>query len=1027
MSNVHFAAPLYLWALCLLPFLWWLLRLTPPKPQRQVFPPLRLMAQFAGGQTAAAKSPWWLTALRLLMAAALIGAFARPFYQSSAAPAAANGALALLWDNDWAGAANQARRQREAELLIAAAGKQSNAIYLIPAISAPDAPTGPYSAAAAAALAADKNYYGQNYHALPPDRSAAFARLSKIMAENGDKALTIAYLTGGLAGPNDKQAFAQLAELMKIRQNSGGGTVSLLWYQPPLPSFIGISAAENAADGLRFTIIRPAALAAAPLSVRVKAYDAQEQVLAEETADFAAGKAEASGRFNLPPAYANKAAALKAFAANAGGAAPNTAAAVWLLNSNDKQKTVGILAPNSGALAQPLLSPLYYAAKALENSPGVAGGKAMQADSNTLESSIDKLLAAKPALLIMGDTAAIAPPAREKLRRWVEQGGTLLRFGGAKLANAGSDAAADESEAAAIFGSADAADEEALMPPPAAEPALIDPGQMLLPVRLRRFERSFGGSLSWEQPQKIAPFPPASPFYGMAAPQDIRISKQILAEPSADLADKSWISLTDGTPLMTAAPLGKGRLILLHTEPSGSWSNLALSGFFVEMLQRLVKISDSSGSAALNAEPQRNYAPYQILTAEGSLKPAPETVQALQLEPRGGKQSAPQPSFANPPGLYGGNGAFYPLNLLNKTSRIAALAKPQIAGLQARGYSNALGAALQKALFFLAACLFIIDIFVSLLLKSRFALPAAGGLRQNLFSRAAKFKNSVLPLLLAAFLAPPLCLSAGLGLKAQAASPAAVNAPALAGKTHLAYVLSGDAALDSVSKTGLENLSRFIERRTTIEPGEPVGINPERDELAFYPLIYWPISADTPNPTAKALAAADAFMQRGGTILFDTRDALEGGLKLSGAGANTARLRAMLKNMNVPPLIPAPAENVVARSFYIMPDFPGRYRSSPLWIAASADLGGNNSAGGSRSIRGGDGVSPILITANDFAAAWAGDGKGGFLFPLIPDGEEQRLWSFRGGLNIVMYVLTGNYKADQAHTPELLRRFGKDD
>jgi hypothetical protein len=33
--------------------------------------------------------------------------------------------------------------------------------------------------------------------------------------------------------------------------------------------------------------------------------------------------------------------------------------------------------------------------------------------------------------------------------------------------------------------------------------------------------------------------------------------------------------------------------------------------------------------------------------------------------------------------------------------------------------------------------------------------------------------------------------------------------------------------------------------------------------------------------------------------------------------------------------------------------------------------------------------------------------------------------AFRFGVNLVMYALTGNYKSDQVHAPEVLRRLGQ--
>jgi hypothetical protein len=79
----------------------------------------------------------------------------------------------------------------------------------------------------------------------------------------------------------------------------------------------------------------------------------------------------------------------------------------------------------------------------------------------------------------------------------------------------------------------------------------------------------------------------------------------------------------------------------------------------------------------------------------------------------------------------------------------------------------------------------------------------------------------------------------------------------------------------------------------------------------------------------------------------------------------------------------------------------------------------------SRPARGGDGVSSVLITGNDFAGAWAIDQEGRFLYPTDSPDPRQRELAFRSGVNIVMYTLTGNYKADQVHVPALLERLGQ--
>jgi hypothetical protein len=236
--------------------------------------------------------------------------------------------------------------------------------------------------------------------------------------------------------------------------------------------------------------------------------------------------------------------------------------------------------------------------------------------------------------------------------------------------------------------------------------------------------------------------------------------------------------------------------------------------------------------------------------------------------------------------------------------------------------------------------------------------------------------------------------------------------------TRLAFVASGDARTDQISRQGLQSLSRALAARTSLSPGEPVGIDPARDELAFYPLLYWPIVADAPQPSPAAVEHAAAFMRQGGTIIFDTRDALA--TRPGAPPTPEARwLRRLLDGVDVPELEPVPADHVVTKTFYLLDGFVGRYAVGQTWIEAIPPQDPN---GDQRPARSGDGVSPIIITSNDLAAGWASDKSGEALYSLVPGGPRQHELALRGGINLVMYTLTGNYKADQVHVRDLLER-----
>src|SRR5206468_11126687 len=146
-----------------------------------------------------------------------------------------------------------------------------------------------------------------------------------------------------------------------------------------------------------------------------------------------------------------------------------------------------------------------------------------------------------------------------------------------------------------------------------------------VPVRLRRGVRIHVGILSWEQPQQLSAFARESPFFGMTVPTDVSISRQVLAEPDATLTERTWATLADGTPLVTAQRRGKGLIVLFHVTADTRWSDLPLSGTFVEMLKRIVSLAGvvaPSDASTPNARADREVLPpTRILDGFGAFGP----------------------------------------------------------------------------------------------------------------------------------------------------------------------------------------------------------------------------------------------------------------------------------------------------------------------------------------------------------------------------------------------------------------------
>ena len=668
----------------------------------------------------------------------------------------------------------------------------------------------------------------------------------------------------------------------------------------------------------------------------VRAFDSRSRVVGEAPFDFASANT-AKARFDLPVELRND---IARFVIDG----RNSAAAVYLLDERAKRRRVAVVSGGSADLAQPLLAPTYFVTRALAPFADVREAKPGTADP------VADLLSEQPSVMTLVDMTVGPGADHDKLAAFVESGGVLVRFAGTRLASGDDD---------------------------------------LIPTPLRRGGRTLGGALSWDAPKRIAPFEPPSPFEGLATPEEVTVSRQVLAEPEPGLPDKTWARLADGTPLVTASRRGKGWIVLFHVTADTTWSNLPISGLFVEMMRRIVALAAAAPPAdTANAAPKSALPPWRTLDGFGVLQSPPATAKPL---PPGFTGAA---AAEHPPGLYGPPESAFAVNALPEG---AALTPANYSGLSMRAGGLALAPPLDlRPWLLLAATIgFLVDSLVSIRLN--------GG-------RLGRLGRAV-PVILALF----AFLPAPRGTQA-----AEVSDLKAATATRLAYVATGDGEVDETSRLGLEQLTRALDARTSAALAEPVAVDPDRDELAFYPLIYWPVAAGRPQPPAGAVAKIAAFMRNGGTVVFDTRDALD----LSDTPSpESLWLRKLLAGVDVPELEPIPRDHVVTKTFYLLDSFVGRTENGRTWIEALPPADVNDRA--VKPARAGDSVSPIVITSNDLAGAWAVGEDGSPLHPLTPGGPRQREMALRGGINLVMYALTGNYKADQVHARDLLERLAR--
>jgi hypothetical protein len=929
---LSFAEPMLLLGLLSLPALWWLLRVMPPRPRRIEFPPTRLLFDIAPKEETPSRTPWWLTALRLLAAALIILAAAGPTWNPQAGVGGSKAPLAILIDDGWSAAASWDTRIKAADELIAQADSDRRAVALVP-LSEPARditlmPAG--TARVALRQLVPKPYSVERVETLPA--------IGRFLKTTGD--CELAWLSDGVDTGRGPEFLEGLGKTI--------GDRTLTVFKDGIPSPLALAAADNAASRMTVKVLRTDDGIASGV---VRAIDLKGSPIGEARYGFGPQDRETEAAFDLPVELRNDIARLEI-------AGERSAGAVQLLDKRWRRRAIGVVSGATSDTSQPLLASTFYLTRALGPFADVRLG-----DRGAPQQVITQFLDQKLPMIVLADVGTLSPDIRERLSAWIEQGGVLVRFAGPRLAQADDD---------------------------------------LVPVKLRSGGRTLGGSLTWEKPQHLASFAADGPFAGLAVPKDVTVGRQVLAEPDAVLATKSWASLEDGTPLVTGERRGKGLVSLFHVSADMRWSDLPMSGSFVEMLRRIVDLSgytSNPGPGPAGEPKAETVAPLRTLDGFGAFGPPPSTAKPLNADFRDRATSD------HPPGFYGPADGPLAVNTMASADRIAPL---DISALRARrgSYTNSEPRDLRGILLSSSLALFLIDAIVVALLGAGLAA---------LLRRRATAAALAFVVILAAMATPSPSHADG-------KDDFAIKATS---QTHLAYVVTGNADVDSIVKAGMAGLTLFLAQRTALEAGDPIGVDPAHDELAFFPLIYWPVVPGAPKPAQDAINRIDAYMKQGGTVLFDTRDAIDAPPGENGASQTPGMqtLREILSSLDVPELEPVPRDHVLAKTFYLLRDFPGRFTSGQTWVEALPREDDDEAA--SRPARGGDGVSPIIITSNDLAGAWAIRPDGQAMLPLTPGEPRQREFAFRAGVNIVMYTLTGNYKADQVHAPALIERLGQ--
>ncbi len=905
LGALAFLFPWLLAGLVLLPGLWWLLRVTPPRPRIVRFPAFFLLQGLGTTQRAPAKTPWWLLVLRCLLVAAFIFALAEPIVRTDDSIPGDSAPVIIAIDNGYAAAVQWDVRQERITEMLTRLGRDNRAVYVLPLAAAADQPLpqlyGAMTAAEATAIVRD-----MQPQPWPADHKAAAEALGVLTPDTAGHAVFFSDGTSRsaldtqelVAGLDRVSAAVEIVADTKINR-------------PFLLRRAGDTPGETSFEIERLTA-QPQAQ-----TMTLVAMTETGALLDELRFSFPAGKKTVEVEWPLDEDLRTKIARVML-------REPQMAGSVHLTDAQWRQRPVGVLAETAQKDNASFLNEVYYLRRALET------------DSTLQVDTLEALLTIDRAVIIWPDSAPLTAVERVRLLEWLEQGGSLIRFAGPALA--------------------------------------ANPEDALLPVRLLQGQRALEGSITWEKPLHLGPVAETSPFFGLATPEDVTVTRQVLAVPEPDTFARTWLQLVDGTPLITGGAVGEGSLTLIHTTAGPEWSNFAYSGLYVDALRRLVALSrgvtDYQGKLVLP--------PVAVMDGYGRLAPPAAGSLAGVVDTRADFTPGPR----TPPGIYGDGQQFSAYTLGGSLSGLYAL--PSLSGNITRStYDLQGGESFKNDLLKAAIVLLLLDVLATLWLRG--ALPIA--------RRMA---------------------AVGVAFLLLTTSPAMADEPpddaARSSQIYLAYVETGDAVLDEVSRRGLEALARVVSLRTSIRVSGVEGVDPEVDPLHFYPFLYWPMTEAQRGLSLTAAEALQNYSARGGMIVFDTRDLQFG--DIGGQKLGETRLRDLTQSLQVPVLTPVASGHILTKSFYLLDSFPGAYAGGQVWVEKEPNPNY-------------DGVTSVVIGGNHWAAAWSDDARDRARYPVTPGGEQQREMAYRFGVNLVMVALAGNYKADQVHVPFILERMGQ--
>ncbi|MDC3091076.1 DUF4159 domain-containing protein [Rickettsiales bacterium] len=601
---------------------------------------------------------------------------------------------------------------------------------------------------------------------------------------------------------------------------------------------------------------------------------------------------------------------------------------VVLLSESNRKKNIGITRYGNQGIQSEFAGGNYYVKKALEK------------NYNIWEGSLEKLLNEEIQIIFIDDLYTVKSNLESKLLTWISNGGTLIKFGGEKLANDISNESFNTiNDYLSLTGE------------------IVD----------------LNNKLSIKKTMKVSEIESLSPFYGLEISNEVEVKKylQTRSNLSKDELD-IWMKLENGTPLVSSFPYSKGRLIFFHLPLNNSWSNFSLSYSFLDILERIV-----GQTKGINSKKDRFLKPYLTLGGFGDLqKPSSQNLSLKNFN----ENKEIKINYFHPPGLYKDSDGIISLNMsnhLDQTFKLYKFDDNYISEIIDTDKSKSL----MPILLMISILLFMIETFITLFQRQLIIFDKKLLLRRFIFLFIIIYSNFSI-----------------------AATDKYIPEYM---ENRIGYILSGNEQIDNLSENGLNVISRFVSAKTASIFDTPKSIALDKDNLYFYPLIYWPIISNLNEIKVEEKKKIESFIEDGGLLLIDC-NIEKSSLEFSMCFRN---IEFFFRTMQISKFTLLNNKNPISKSFYLLNSFPGR-RNNDVYVAY------NNS-------KSTDNAASIILGDNYWAEAWAKDEQNRYIFPLLENMENQRLLSLRFGLNLIIYALTGNYKTDQVHIPEILKRMDK--